>query len=468
MKKIVLLPSVIAVMLTVFTSCSKDPYSPPQPQPEESAKEKYNKHFRAYIGGDVASNQDWGFGLAGKATTRAEEEDTTHVVMAQKWNAEFDLAFMSTVEDYFPEGKKSKVEDWTSFDFLEKATFHNVRLIYTKTDAADEIGIYYYNPETGSPATAKKIKLIDNVQNGVADYYQYNWYTDIENWANPSPNSGYSIWTGGAKRIRTKPFTVYMNGNYRFGYYVTNHTTGKTYYTDQNLNENGASGAALLGVENVGGVKQTYVVALDDDGKDGFELMLAVAKMGRGGLYPDPGKMAPTPKPQGVRIIAEDLNVRDLNSDGIDDTDFDFNDIVLDVTIDNGKAKCVLQAAGATLKIRINGDDNLEVHKMFGVDQKVMVNTDAEKHGLNGKTLPAVPFELNGTFRSAADIKIEVFRQNGWIELFAPVGQAACKIAVPTDFEWPDERQSLKQKYPDFPRYAVNNDIEKWWENQNK
>lgn len=210
------------------------------------------------------------------------------------------------------------------------------------------------------------------------------------------------------------------------------------------------------------------MVALDDDGKDGFELMLAVAKMGRGGLYPDPGKMAPTPKPQGVRIIAEDLNVRDLNSDGIDDTDFDFNDIVLDVTIDNGKAKCVLQAAGATLKIRINGDDNLEVHKMFGVDQKVMVNTDAEKHGLNGKTLPAVPFELNGTFRSAADIKIEVFRQNGWIELFAPVGQAACKIAVPTDFEWPYERQSLKQKYPDFPRYAVKNDIEKWWENQNK
>ena len=132
MKKIVLFSSVIAAMLTVFTSCSKDPYSPPQPQPEKSAKEKYNEHFRTYIGGNVASNQDWGFGLASKATTRAEEEDTTHVVMAQEWNAEFDLPFMTTVQEYFPEGTKSKVEDWTSFEFLEKATFHNVRLIYTK------------------------------------------------------------------------------------------------------------------------------------------------------------------------------------------------------------------------------------------------------------------------------------------------------------------------------------------------
>jgi len=155
--------------------------------------------------------------------------------------------------------------------------------------------------------------------------------------------------------------------------------------------------------------------------------------------------------------------VRDLNSDGIDDTDFDFNDIVLDVALTDGGAKCILQAAGATLKIRINGNDNLEVHQLFGVDQATMVNTNADKRGLKSAKKDVVKFELTGVFNSVNDIKIEVFRQNRWMTLTAPKGDAASKIVVANDFVWPDERESLKVKYPNFLRYVHDNDITEWW-----
>ena len=147
----------------------------------------------------------------------------------------------------------------------------------------------------------------------------------------------------------------------------------------------------------------------------------------------------------------------------LDPRHFDFNDIVLDVQLTETGANCKLQAAGATLKIRINGDDNLEVHKMFGVDQKVMVNTNADKAGLANAKKDPVEFSLTG-IKSADDILIQVFRQNKWMTLKAPKGDAASKIVVPITFVWPDERQSLKAKYPDFLNYVKDPEAyREWW-----
>ena len=107
------------------------------------------------------------------------------------------------------------------------------------------------------------------------------------------------------------------------------------------------------------------------------------------------------------RIIGEDLSATS-------DTDFDFNDVVLDVKITDKGADCILQAAGGTLPIRINGQDGPEVHELFGVDTDVMVNTNAEKKGLKGKSgLPAVSFSITGKFSSADDVKIEVKKDDG-------------------------------------------------------
>ena len=66
---------------------------------------------------------------------------------------------------------------------------------------------------------------------------------------------------------------------------------------------------------------------------------------------------------------------------------------------------------------------------------------------------------------SINDIAIEVFRNNRWIEMTAPPADAASKIAVDDmNFEWPYERQSIKEKYPDFPVYATKNSKpDSWW-----
>ena len=247
-----------------------------------------------------------------------------------------------------------------------------------------------------------------------------------------------------------------------------NVTTDKVY-----LNEDKDKAlAAVVGVDGDALTKELadeYVFGLSDDDEPGCELIFDIWK---DVVYPEVVKQEYKPEPvlNWYRIIAEDLNAHDLPHDGLDgiedDTDFDFNDIVLDVAIDqDGKAHCILQAAGATLKIKINNDETLEVHKLFGVEQGVMVNTNAEKRGMKGASKPPVEFTLDGPFQAAKDVKIHVYRQNNWMELVAPEKQAACKIAVGTDFVWPDERVSLKEVYPDFPNYVKDNvDVTDWWQ----
>ena len=155
-----------------------------------------------------------------------------------------------------------------------------------------------------------------------------------------------------------------------------------------------------------------------------------------------------TPPANELRIIAEDLSATD-------NTDFDFNDVVLDVNIEGTTANCTLIAAGGTLPLRINNDNNLEVHKLFGVDTNVMVNTGA------GPTKDYVPFTLNN-ISNAADIKLEVFKNGSWIELTAQQGTPAAKIAVFQNFKYCKEREPITTKYPNFRNWVQNiNYI--WW-----
>lgn len=91
------------------------------------------------------------------------------------------------------------------------------------------------------------------------------------------------------------------------------------------------------------------------------------------------------------RIMCEDLG---------NTYDWDFNDLVFDVTIYNGEygngqsgyyAQITLQAAGGTLPIYIGQkDDAHEAHFLFGVDSTVPVNVDA----VGGVNRPAVVFHL--------------------------------------------------------------------------
>ena len=158
-----------------------------------------------------------------------------------------------------------------------------------------------------------------------------------------------------------------------------------------------------------------------------------------------------------------------------DDTDFDFNDVVFDVTFDENddtKATVTLRAAGGTLPLRVAGE---EVHAKFGnYPVKCMINTKAgkilnaelKKQGYSfADNVAPVSFEV--TVRSKEnrgnDILIEVQKadENGnpvWYPIEAKQGQPAAKIAVDTKFEWCNEKQSLKTKYPNFVNWVQNKD----------
>ena len=162
-------------------------------------------------------------------------------------------------------------------------------------------------------------------------------------------------------------------------------------------------------------------------------------------IIPGTGVNPPADK---LRIMAEDLSAKE-------GTDFDFNDVVIDVEIVDGRANCVLQAAGGTLPLRIGGIDALEVHSMFNVDVTTMVNTGI------GERLEPVNFAIEG-INNAADITLEVYKNGEWMEMEARQGVPAAKIAVNQDVQWCSERESILKRYPDFKNWVQNVDYI-WW-----
>ena len=163
-----------------------------------------------------------------------------------------------------------------------------------------------------------------------------------------------------------------------------------------------------------------------------------------------------------LHVMAEDLSATEAS-------DFDFNDVVIDVFyVDENTVTIKLLAAGGTLPLRICENDNWEVHKLFNVDEKCMVNTGTKYHTpsapysqttkpyvtltLTGKTWSNVQSDFAAQVRD--QIKLEVKKDNKWNELKADQGQPTCKIATPVNIYMKDA-----DWYPEEYRWA--------WEKQN-
>lgn len=159
-----------------------------------------------------------------------------------------------------------------------------------------------------------------------------------------------------------------------------------------------------------------------------------------------------------IRVMGEDLTIN-TNSD------FDFNDVVFDVTWGKGneEATIVLKAAGGQLPIYIvRDDDELEIHALFasangresGITQKTMINTDAGHHNdykcpqitLKQSNKDNVDWDADNIHDFASSIKIIVYKNGSEFILNAPKGDVPSKIAVGTDFEWCDERQDIDKR----------------------
>ena len=131
-----------------------------------------------------------------------------------------------------------------------------------------------------------------------------------------------------------------------------------------------------------------------------------------------PGETTPPPTHNyTLRVLGEDLT---FGEDA--DADFDFNDVVFDVAIENGETWIRLQAAGGTLPLYI---DTKEVHALFGLNNTTtMVNTG------RGSRLDPVEVKLDHYYANAKDIPVTVTKNGTTVALRAERGEPARKLVL--------------------------------------
>ena len=201
------------------------------------------------------------------------------------------------------------------------------------------------------------------------------------------------------------------------------------------------------------GFKEDYIYATNfNTGSANISIPATACNPGfnRSNANPDPDP-EPDPITPDVRIIAEDLTAKQ-------NSDFDFNDVVFDVTFTSETtATITLLAAGGTLPLTVAGKN---VHDLFNAGEKQMINTNAPERDGGVKRDP-VSFDITGINRAnrGKDIRIMVKKDGKWIELIANKGVAAAKIAVKPTFEWCDEYMDIQLKYPKFKQWVQDKDV---------
>ena len=195
-------------------------------------------------------------------------------------------------------------------------------------------------------------------------------------------------------------------------------------------------------------------------------------------IVPGNGILPPPPSEWDIRIIGEDLNATAEAGD-TENSDWDFNDVVIDVKF-TGANTCTVRiaAAGGTLPLIVgvanpvdgqSYNDN-EIHHLLGQPVGTMVNTNAYKKSLPSATvaeedLPTIDLTISGVeAQNGANIPIYVEKvvngQKKWFELQAKQGQPAAKIGVAPSFRIVDERNRIDSEawYPGFSQWVQDQD----------
>lgn len=166
------------------------------------------------------------------------------------------------------------------------------------------------------------------------------------------------------------------------------------------------------------------------------------------------------------RIIAEDLSA--TNS-----SDFDFNDIVIDVEYSEptNKSQVVARAAGGTLPLKLEyGTLSVSIKDILAYELNIttttMWNTTAP---YSDEKVVLLTFDGKLTSTDARDLlKIYVEKEAGeWVEIKGAKGNPAGKICVKPDFVWSTERTPITETYELFEKWIQNPDIE-WYDLSNE
>ena len=165
-----------------------------------------------------------------------------------------------------------------------------------------------------------------------------------------------------------------------------------------------------------------------------------------------------------VRVLCEDL--------GNDEADFDYNDIVFDVSFikEDGipKAKITIQAVSGTLPIYVGihpssaNSDLYEAHYLVGENELRPVN---RPNATANYTVPLSDMGINTdgniTYASAKDIPIYVVGENGVHEIGNSV--IPQKIACSVNAVWPTEGQRIDNCYEHFKDWIVDESANMEW-----
>ena len=190
-------------------------------------------------------------------------------------------------------------------------------------------------------------------------------------------------------------------------------------------------------------------------------------------VYPTPEDITPEPiKKPNPEIQKWTLACEDLGA--ISESDFDFNDIVIDIEYEVGSGQLTLipVAAGGTLPSELYWDDrNLgEIHSFFGVASTKVVNAYRNSTRLDGKTVTITgllpDFSVSADF--AKHFRIRTYSNNGdnegrWIDNIQVVADGnpmPHMLLLGHGWEWPIENVSIEKAYTRFSEWVKDNDFE--------
>ena len=519
MKKFLMTGMAAIALCAAFTSCSKDSAFE-QMSPEDQTKAKYDRAFLEYIGGEIAPDQDWGFG---ESVTRTENANANEWADPNKSYGgllvppPLTAAQKSVVKKYFQTVPNIKYEDphWTNYFMQQVYKGHTsvpVGCATPEAYMAADGHTYIIASDHMDHLAAIDGTFVDHINNFNHGDCSVNG-TVCDNGGNANTGPFHSDQIMYMKESTTKSFGYYnSNGSVRH----TEYTGLVSYQTI--IDALGAEANCLNDGWNRSFMGFDFEQMVDDDvyAKNGnnfvyytyngkqYHYLISdmnrycgdlrefnnvpssseIATLLADGYLPVDGSAdkkwvkfegcadsyysdwivclteanVPDTEQYSMKIIAEDLSAKESS-------DFDFNDIVLEVKF-GSPAKVKLTHAGGTLPLRINGNDNFEVHKLFGVQVNEMVNT-----GMGPNKSPVLLHKkgLNVNIENAAQantqLELSVYKNGSWQVLTAVKGEPACKLAVGMSYVVLGERVSIKDAYEDFVPWATRTGFRSnWWE----
>ena len=440
-----------------FTSCSKEVEQLSQEELDQIEVQKIKVNYeQAFIKtfGQPAANQDWGFGTETRAAfTRTADPGDGGAYFGPEQGAIYQ-AMGIVAPDMVSADEEEFVSNW----------FKN-----NKNPKSDEIDLSTFFVQQVYFGTKEYIGYDANhAEHKVVGGQHMDWLCagsdemgddHINNFNTSSPERYYveGGWTN-ARDYQSKIMLMVNSSTKRFGCKESQGTDNNVYHNFvlKKLTFNGKVGYYVgFDYENHG--------QNGDFPKDGFYDDRIIKIVPGNGKYTEDANL---------RIIAEDLSAGEV------DDDFDFNDVVIDVYYgDAGQAKAKILAAGGTLQLRVDGK---EVHSEFSrANNNIdcagkMINTNGtnsadanvRSKSLDGLTAPEITLsnEVKTPIQARDNIKIEVFKNNQWIELEAVIGKVASKVRVGTDYTWKDERQYVGDSFKAF--VSGNASYDEWYQNQ--